>query len=606
MVLSFPRSLSLPAAPAAQARESRIKIMLRIALAQMNSTVGDLPGNRRKILEYIRKAQEREADVVVFPELAVCGYPPEDLLYKDHFVADNIKSLQAIVQDIRLSRRRARNIAVILGFVDSGSAGQACLPPTPPPAGTGKFLYNAAAVIYDGALKGMYYKEELPNYGVFDEKRYFHPGKANRIFALGDYCFGVSICEDIWTEGGICPRQARQGAGLIVNLSSSPYDMDKLQKRRELLKRRALESGVYISYVNLVGGQDDLVFDGGSFIVDPRGKVIASGSQFEEDMIVADLALPGAKRRKPACVITVSKHLPCGEKKPIGRQWAEDLSCLERVYKALVLGTRDYVYKNGFRDVLIGLSGGIDSSLVAVIAVDAIGRENVTGVSMPSPFTSRGTKTDARTLAGSLGIKFLEIPIGHIFQTYLADLKEIFKGAFGVAEENLQARIRGNILMSLSNKWGSLVLTTGNKSEVGVGYCTLYGDMSGGFAVIKDVPKTMVYDLARLVNEKAGKKLIPQSVIDRAPTAELKENQKDQDSLPPYSDLDKMLKEYVEEHRSLSYMARKNDKDLVKKVIDMVDRNEYKRRQAPPGIKITPRAFGKDWRLPITNKYRES
>ncbi|MBI5150365.1 MAG: NAD+ synthase [Candidatus Omnitrophica bacterium] len=557
--------------------------MLRIALAQINPTVGDLPGNRQKIVEYIQRARAKDADIVVFPELAVCGYPPEDLLFKEHFVRDNIKSLHALIPEVK-------GLTAVIGFVDMDKK---------------KNLYNAAAVICDGQLKGVYHKRDLPNYGVFDEKRYFCAGTKDMVFSLGGYLLGVSICEDIWVEDGIYRDQVRRGARLLINISSSPYDVEKLEKRRKLLKRRAAETGAYIGYVNLVGGQDELVFDGGSFVVDPRGKIIVSGAQFAEDLVVVDM--PISAGRKPAQAVVLSKTLLRPVKAPASKHIVPELSGLERIYKALVLGTRDYARKNNFRDCLIGLSGGIDSSLVAAIAVDAIGKENVAGISMPSRFTSAGTRSDARRVAQNLGIRFWEVPIEKMFEAHLAQLQEIFgEKAFGSAEENLQARIRGTILMTLSNRWGSLVLTTGNKSEVGVGYCTLYGDMSGGFAVIKDVPKTTVYDLARLVNEKAGKELIPQSVIDRPPTAELKENQKDQDSLPPYSDLDKMLKEYVEEHRSLAYMARKNDKGLVKKVIAMVDRNEYKRRQGPPGIKITPRAFGKDWRLPITNKYRES
>lgn len=543
--------------------------MLRIAIAQINPIVGDLKENTRKILAYACRAQSKGADLVVFPEMAVCGYPPEDLLYKEHFVEDNIRSLKFL-------NRQIKGIAAIVGFVDHDR---------------NQKIYNAAAFIDNGRLRGVYRKEQLPNYGVFDERRYFEAGKGNPCFAWKGVRLGVSVCEDIWIEQGPWLRQSRFGAKLLLNISSSPYDMGKLEQRIKLLKKRARQAKAYICYANLVGGQDELVFDGGSFIVDPHGRIIASGSQFEEDLIVADLDLG-------------KKTHPGRERLPVHR--AAFYGRFERVYKALVLGTRDYVRKNNFRDVLLGLSGGIDSSLVAAIAADAVGRENVTGVSMPSRFSSTGTRTDARLLARNLGIKFWEVPIEKMFEAYLTQLEKIFgKKTFGIAEENLQARIRGTMLMTLSNRWGSLVLTTGNKSEVGVGYCTLYGDMSGGFAVIKDVPKTMVYELARLVNEKAGKELISKSVIDRAPTAELKENQKDQDFLPPYPDLDKMLKEYVEEHRSLAYMARRNDKDLVKKVIDMVDRNEYKRRQAPPGIKITPRAFGKDWRLPITNKYRE-
>lgn len=557
--------------------------MLRIALAQINPTVGDLPGNRRKIVEYIARARAKGADIVIFPELAVCGYPPEDLLLKEHFVRDNIKSLRALTGEVK-------GIAAVIGFVDIDKD---------------KRLYNAAAVISDGRLRGVYRKKELPNYGVFDEKRYFTPGDDNIVFALGGHVFGVTICEDIWIGGSVYQREVKSGADLLINISSSPYDVGKLKKRQELLRKRARQTGAFIGYVNLVGGQDELVFDGGSMVLDPRGKTLAFGKPFEEDLVVVDI--PVKPKKKTSKAIVLSKGVFHGTETPVGKQIASEGTSFERIYKALVLGTRDYARKNRFRDCLIGLSGGIDSSLVAAIAVTALGKENVIGVSMPSRFTSAGTRNDARALAQNLGIKFHEVPIERMFVTYLEQLREIFgEQPFGRAEENLQARIRGTVLMTLSNRWGSLVLTTGNKSEIGVGYCTLYGDMSGGFAVIKDVPKTTVYQLARLVNQEAGKDTIAQSVLERAPTAELRENQKDQDSLPAYDILDEMLREYVEEHRSLAEMARKNDKALAQKVIAMVDRNEYKRRQAPPGIKITPRAFGKDWRLPITNKYRES
>ena len=557
--------------------------MIRIALAQINPTVGDLPGNRGKIAEYIARARAKEADIVVFPELAVCGYPPEDLLLKEHFVRDNIKSLNLLAREVK-------GIAAVIGFVDIDKK---------------KRLYNAAAIISDGQLKGVYRKKELPNYGVFDEKRYFTPGDDNIVFALGGHVFGVTICEDIWIEGSVYQRQVKNGANFLINISSSPYDVDKLKKRQELLRKRARQIKAFICYTNLIGGQDELVFDGGSMVIDPRGKTLAFGKPFEEDLVIADV--PVKRKKKTSKAVVLSKAVFHKDSTPLAAQVAPEGTDLERIYKALVLGTRDYARKNKFRDCLIGLSGGIDSSLVAAIAVAALGKENVIGVSMSSRFTSAGTRDDARALAGNLGIKFHEIPIERMFVTYLEQFKEIFgEQPFGRAEENLQARIRGTLLMTLSNRWGSLVLTTGNKSEVGVGYCTLYGDMSGGFAVIKDVPKTTVYQLARLVNQEAGKDLIARSVLERAPTAELRENQKDQDSLPPYDILDAMLREYVEEHRSLAEMARKNDKELVKKVIAMVDNNEYKRRQGPPGIKITPRAFGKDWRLPITNKYRES
>ena len=558
--------------------------MIRIAAAQINSTVGDLAGNRGKIAENIRRAKEQSADIVIFSELTVCGYPPEDLLYKDHFVRDNIKILRSLIKE-------TAGITAIVGFADRDKK---------------KRLYNAAAVICNKRLKGIYRKEELPNYGVFDEKRYFKQGKSNKIFSIGKKYFGVSICEDMWVDKGVCQRQARAGAQLLINLSASPYDVGKLREREKLLKKRAKKEKVFVCYVNLVGGQDELVFDGGSLIVDPHGETIASGKQFCEDLIIADINIGSsrAKRARASKIISISQGRP-KEKQPIKKHLSKRLSQDERIYQALVLGTRDYARKNEFQKAVLGLSGGIDSALVAAIAVDALGKDNVIGVTMPSRYTSKGTRTDATRLADNLGIQLIESPIERIFKVYLFELENKLKGTeFGLAEENLQARIRGDILMTLSNKYGWLVLTTGNKSEVAVGYCTLYGDMTGGFAVIKDVPKTKVYDLARLRNLK-GKNVIPVSILKRAPSAELRANQKDQDSLPPYDVLDEMIKEYIEKHWSLGKMARTNDLDLVKEVIKMIDHSEYKRRQAPPGIKITPRAFGKDWRLPITNRYKE-
>ena len=542
-------------------------IMIRIAVAQINPIVGDLAGNQDKIVDYIHRAKIQEVDIVAFPELAICGYPPEDLLYKDHFVRDNIKVLRSLVKE-------TKGITAIVGFVDMDRT---------------KKLYNAAVVITNRKIKGIYRKEELPNYGVFDEKRYFHQGKDNKIFLIAGQRVGVSVCEDIWSDNGICQDQAKKGAKLLINISCSPYDIGQLKKREQILKKRTKQTKTFICYVNLVGGQDELVFDGGSLVIDPKGKIVASAKQFEEDLMVADIAI-GKTRSK---------------KQSLKRHMSKRLSQNERIYQALILGTRDYAWKNGFQKAVLGLSGGIDSALVATIAADALGKENVIGVTMPSRYTSKETKSDAKRLADNLGIQFIESPIEKMFKTYLSEMKSELKGTkFGLAEENLQARIRGNILMTLSNKFGWLVLTTGNKSEVAVGYCTLYGDMTGGFAVIKDVPKTKVYELAKFRNGK-GKAVIPASTIKRAPTAELRANQKDQDSLPPYNVLDPMLYEYVEKHRSLKQMARQNNRILIKNIITLVDRSEYKRRQAPPGIKITPRAFGRDWRLPITNRYKE-
>lgn len=528
--------------------------LLRVGLAQVNSCVGDLEGNKEKIIQFIRKAKEGLCDIVVFPELAITGYPPEDLLLKKHFISDNLTALNAIV-------KQTFGIMAIVGFVDREK---------------GK-IFNAAAIINNGKLKGVYHKKKLPNYSIFDEKRYFEPGLKKPLFRLGKIIFGVNICEDIWQENGVHAEQKKSGAGILINISASPYYMDKINLRKRMLKIRARDLGSFVCYCNLVGGQDELVFDGGSFIFEPKGKLVAFGKQFSEDLVIADLGF-----RK----ITKTKQMPR----------------LEEVYSALVLGVKDYITKNGFKKVVIGLSGGIDSALVATIAVDALGRENVIGVSMPSKYTSLVTKTDAQNLAHNLGIQFLTIPIDEVFNIYLSNLqKEFSQGPTDITEENLQARIRGNILMALSNKFGWLVLTTGNKSETSVGYCTLYGDMAGGFAVIKDVFKTLVYELAKFRNEKD--KTIPESIFTRPPSAELRENQTDQDSLPPYEILDGILKAYIEEDKSIEDIARKFDPEIVKKVIKMVDTNEYKRRQAPPGVKITPKAFGKDRRLPITNKY---
>ncbi len=592
--------------------------MLRIALAQINTTVGDLVGNARKITEYIIRARRMSAQVVVFPELAIPGYPPEDLLLKKYFIRDNLKALRSIIP-------ATANITAIVGFVDADKKGN---------------LYNAAAVIYNKQLKGIYHKADLPNYGVFDEKRYFVSGKIGAhgqrplLFKFGETLLGVSICEDIWTKDGICHQQALAGAQILINISSSPYYAGKGKIREKIMIDQARRNKAYVCYANLVGGQDELVFDGASLIVDPKGKIIAAGKQFAEDLVVADLDIGEVEaglvparllkraitRFAPTKVIITSKPIEQG-RLPIKGSVPKPLNPTEEIYRALVLGTRDYIRKNGFKKAVIGLSGGIDSSLTAIIACDAVGKENVVGVSMPSRYTSPGTRSDARILAENLGIKFYEIPIETVFKSYLEILHDPFVGQKpDLAEENLQARVRGNILMALSNKFGWLVLTTGNKSEVAVGYCTLYGDMAGGFAVLKDVPKTKVYELARFRNDfdlsvgatgRSPLPLIPQSVFDRAPTAELRENQKDQDSLPAYEVLDPIIERYVELDQDLNGASRnlslpqvhKIDLDVIKKVVNLVDKAEYKRRQSPPGVKITPKAFGKDRRMPITNRY---
>ena len=556
---------------------------MKIAIAQINPTVGDLNGNALKIASYLGQAQVARADLVIFPELAICGYPPEDLLYKENFVRDNLRALDSL-------KPQSADLTAVIGFVDRGPKGE---------------LYNAAAILNNGKLKAVCHKQELPNYGVFDEKRYFSTGKNDVVFALGPVTFGITICEEIWKHDGLYLQQAKQGARLLVNLSASPYHEGKLKVRQQMLAQRAKTAKSFIVYANLVGGQDELVFDGASLVLSPQGKVLARGRQFAEDLLVVDVPLNRKQKLLGKKVVRLGEPAKDVVETKSAFHLVKPLNLIEEVYEALVLGTRDYVVKNGFKKVVVGLSGGIDSSLVAAIAVDAIGKENVIGVTMPSRFSSSGTKTDAKILADNLGIQFLEIPIEKLMQSYTQALQESFAGTKpNVAEENVQARIRGNLLMALSNKFGWLVLTTGNKSEIAVGYCTLYGDMSGGFAIIKDVPKTKVYALSRFRNDKAGKALIPESVFTRPPTAELRDNQTDQDTLPPYDILDIILKSYVEDHRSpLRIAGPKGDQSLVKRVIRMVDISEYKRRQAAPGIKITPRAFGKDWRLPITNKY---
>jgi NAD+ synthase (glutamine-hydrolysing) len=557
---------------------------MRFALAQINPIVGDFKINLSKMTDFIGLARDRQADVVIFPEMALCGYPPEDLLYKGQFLKDARSALKSLA-------RQAKNIVVVSGCVEVQG---------------GKNLFNSAAVLAEQSIQGFYHKENLPNYGVFDERRYFQRGENNPLFMFGRVPVGLNICEDIWMKQGICQRQVKNGTKVLINISGSPYNVGKLTQRENLLKSLARQSSAYILYVNMVGGQDELVFDGGSLAVSPRGRLLAYGRQFDEDLLCVDIEVTGRVKKAEAAVKVIAVSLPSrGRLKPaLDRTKAERYPRLERIYRALVLGVRDYVRKNGFQKVLIGLSGGIDSSLVAAVAVEALGAENVVGVTMPSRYTSQGTKSDAKTVAANLGIECLEIPIERIFKNYLDDLAAYFKDRGpDITEENIQARIRGNILMALSNKFGWMVLATGNKSEVAVGYCTLYGDMSGGFAVIKDVPKTKVYELSLFVNSR-GRELIPRSVIKRDPSAELRANQRDQDSLPPYEILDAILERYIERHQSFARIARVFDPEVAKKVIRLVDANEYKRRQSPPGIKITSRAFGKDWRLPITNRYQ--
>ncbi len=594
---------------------------LRIALAQINSTVGDLQGNLRLILEGAARAAQAGSDLVCFPELAITGYPPEDLLLKPGFVADNLRALDELVE------RSADypNLTIVAGFVDRQVD-----------------IYNAAAVIHAGRLAGVYYKQYLPNYGVFDENRYFQAGTLSPVFEINGVQVGVNICEDIWYPTGPATLQAYAGAEALVNINASPYFAGKGDFREKMLATRAADNGLIVAYVNMVGGQDELIFDGSSIIFDQSGNLVARGKHCAEDLLIADLdveavfrtRLHDPRRRKerleftdgqvPHIVVTdhASDH-PGQNGRP--RQHPARASLeqsdyaphaparveprperLAEIYQALALGTRDYTHKNGFQQAVIGISGGIDSALTTVIAVDALGPENVIGVSMPARYSSEGSKSDARDLAERLGIRFLTISIDTMFSAALEALAPIFAGTSpGLAEENIQARLRGMTWMALSNKFGWLVLTAGNKSEMATGYATLYGDMAGGFAVLKDVFKTLVYDLARYRNTLTPGGVIPQAILDKEPSAELRPDQRDADSLPPYAVLDPLLRAYVEDDRTFEEMvAMGYDSAIVQKVMTLVDKSEYKRRQAPPGIKITQRAFGRDRRLPLTNTYR--
>ncbi len=573
---------------------------LRIGMVQVNTTVGDFKGNTQKILQAITEAKSLGVDLLTFPELAICGYPPEDLLFKPQFIEENRRSLNEVIA-------ASLDITIVVGFVDAKED-----------------IYNATAVIHNGNLVGIYHKMYLPNYGVFDENRYFQAGTDSPVYIINGAGVGVNICEDIWYEAGPATVQAYSGAEVIVNISASPYHFGKGDFRERMLGTRATDNVAIIAYNNLVGGQDELVFDGNSLVLDEKGRPLARGKQFEEDFIVADLDVEAVFRtrlhdprwrkrtplveeqRKRETRIVVSEVFSSAPKPPLPQKQVQVRGFPGDVYDALVLGTRDYVLKNGFSKVVIGLSGGIDSSLVATIAVDALGASNVTGVSMPSRYSSPGSISAARLLAQNLSINLLPIPIEKIFQVYLDTLADTFKGTEPkVTEENIQARIRGNIVMALSNKFGWLVLTTGNKSEMATGYTTLYGDLAGGFAVIKDVPKTMVYQLARYRNSLAGVELIPSAIITKPSSAELRPEQKTSESLAPFELLDPVITAYVEEDKSLEQIITLGfDEKMVRRVARLVDTSEYKRRQAPPGVKITARAFGRDRRLPITNWFK--
>jgi len=541
---------------------------VRLAIAQVNPTVGDFSGNVALVADAAGRAREAGADLVLYPELAICGYPPEDLLLNPHFLRD----CRAAVEE---AARRCAGVDALVGF----------------PEEAGGTAHNAAALLRGGGVAGVARKAELPNYGVFDERRYFAAGDEPFVFVSGGTRCLATICEDIWVPGDPLEHRARALApGLVINLSASPFHAGKLPERRAVAARFAAAAGAPLAYANLVGGQDELVFDGGSFLLGDDGALAASAARFAEDLLVADLAPGGVWAPRGAAV-----------------QAPPQLDRLDEVLAALVLGTRDYLRKNRFRGAVVGLSGGIDSALTAALAVEALGAGGVVGVSMPSRYNAAETRSDAARVAANLGIRFLEIPIQGLYERYLEELAAPLGGGDpGVTGENLQARIRGNVLMALSNRFGWLVLTTGNKSETAVGYCTLYGDMAGGFAVIKDVPKTLVWELARRVNGRAGRELIPESTIARVPSAELRPDQRDEDSLPPYPQLDPILEAYIGQLRSPAEIAALGyDAAVVERVIRLVDASEYKRRQAPPGVKITPRAFGRDRRLPITNRWTD-
>ncbi|HZQ50298.1 MAG TPA: NAD+ synthase [Candidatus Dormibacteraeota bacterium] len=572
--------------------------VLRVALAQVNPIVGDLAGNTRLIISRIDEAREAQADIVCFPELALTGYPPEDLVLKPAFVRDNLKQLEAVVA-------ASRGISAVVGFVDEQGE-----------------IFNAAAFIRDGEVKAVYHKVFLPNYGVFDEERYFAVGHECPILEQNGIRIGLTVCEDCWYPAGPMAWQAEHGAELLININGSPYHAAKRIERERMVAERAADYGAFVAYVNTVGGQDELVFDGNSCVFGPRGELLAHAASFEEELLLCDIApgptpfhrplekirheAEGAARLELEVTEVPIDSAPPAARKPIEPRLAVPLEGAEEVYAAVVLGTRDYIRKQKFEKVLVGLSGGVDSALTAVIAADALGAQNVIGVRMPSRYTSQASLDDAAAVADSLGIQVMDFPIEPAHRGFEEILKDVFAGTTpGIAEENVQPRIRMTILHALSNKFGWIVLTTGNKSEIATGYGTLYGDIAGGYAVLKDITKTTVYELCRFRNTVG--QVIPERVLTKAPSAELKPGQKDVDSLPPYDVLDPILDGYVEDDLSREELvAAGHDPKTVARVIELVDRSEYKRRQAPPGVKITPRAFGRDRRMPITNRYTQN
>lgn len=570
---------------------------LRIALAQLNAVVGDIAGNEQKVIDALAEARRQGGQLAVFSELVLSGYPPEDLLLKEHFLRDCRAALDRVAA-------HAEGIVAVVGFPERADD-----------------VYNAAAICADGAVQGVYRKQHLPNYGVFDEMRYFQAGDMPAVVDVDGVTVGITICEDIWQPGPPLTTEALAGAPVIVNLSASPYHAGKGARRERMIGQRARDSLAAVAFCGQVGGQDELVFDGHSFVVDHEGRTVLRAPQFREGVHVVTLDVEAARaqrlrdtrprqaaRRVRGDVEDLGSFTTAGDRETAAAPGAlaDVLNPEAEVYEALVLGTRDYVEKNGFDRVVIGLSGGIDSTLVALVAVDALGPDRVTCVTMPSPYSSTGTRTDAHVLAEQLGVELLELPIEQVMRAYDELLAEPFAGhAADITEENLQARIRGNLLMALSNKFGWLVLTTGNKSELSVGYSTLYGDSAGGFAVIKDVPKTLVYRLTAARDGRAEGPLVPESVMTRPPSAELRPDQKDEDSLPPYDVLDRIIEGYVEHDLGRDQLVARGLPAVdVERIIRLIDLAEYKRRQNPPGIKITPKAFGRDRRMPITNRYR--